>query len=152
MDFVSDALFDGRRIRALTLVDNFTRESLAIEVGQGLRGEHVVAVLDQIVATRGVPRTIRADNGPEFEVQRHAVDISPLIEALRICGPAGPRGRPLKPENSLCVWARNWGAVKSTRCSHPDWRRVGEQVGSAHRRAGSSTQRSPVSAERRPAW
>ena len=70
MDFVSDALFDGRRIRALTLVDNFTRESLAIEVGQGLRGEHVVAVLDQIVAVRGVPRTIRADNGPEFVSKR----------------------------------------------------------------------------------
>jgi putative transposase len=70
MDFVSDALFDGRRIRALTLVDNFTRESLAIEVGHGLRGEHVVAVLDQVAAARGVPRTIRADNGPEFVSKR----------------------------------------------------------------------------------
>jgi transposase InsO family protein len=36
MDFVADALFDGRRIRALTVVDNFTRESMAIEVGQGI--------------------------------------------------------------------------------------------------------------------
>jgi putative transposase len=42
MDFVADALFDGRRLRALTVVDNYTRESLAIEVGQNLKGEDVV--------------------------------------------------------------------------------------------------------------
>ena len=66
MDFVSDALFDGRRIRALTVVDNFTRESLAIEVGQGITGEQVVAVMSRIAAVRGAPKSIRVDNGPEF--------------------------------------------------------------------------------------
>lgn len=66
MDFVSDALFDGRRIRALTVVDNFSRESLAIEVGQGITGEQVAAVMNRIVAERGAPKTIRVDNGPEF--------------------------------------------------------------------------------------
>jgi len=48
MDFVSDALFDGRRFRALTLVDNFTRECLAIEVAQNLRGEDLVAALRRL--------------------------------------------------------------------------------------------------------
>ncbi len=62
MDFVSDALFDGRRIRALTVVDNFSRESLAIEVGQGITGEQVVGVMNRIVAERGAPKTIRVDN------------------------------------------------------------------------------------------
>ncbi len=66
MDFVSDALFNGKRIRALTVVDNFTRESLAIEVGVSLRGDQVVAVLDRLVAGRGAPKSIRVDNGPEF--------------------------------------------------------------------------------------
>ncbi|HMO84786.1 MAG TPA: IS3 family transposase, partial [Lacipirellulaceae bacterium] len=66
MDFVSDALFDGRRLRALTLLDIYTREALAIEVDQGIKGEQVVAVLDADVATRGAPRCIRVDNGPEF--------------------------------------------------------------------------------------
>ena len=42
MDFVSDALFDGRRLRALTVVDAFTREALAIDVDQGIKGEQVV--------------------------------------------------------------------------------------------------------------
>jgi putative transposase len=50
MDFVSSALFDGRRIRALTVVDDYSRESLAIEVGQSITGEQVVAVMNRIVA------------------------------------------------------------------------------------------------------
>lgn len=66
MDFVSDALFDGRRFRGLTIVDNFTRECLAIEVDQHLRGEDVVATLDRLVLLRGSPKRVQTDNGPEF--------------------------------------------------------------------------------------
>ena len=66
MDFVSDALFDGRRLRALTVVDAFTREALAIEVDQGIKGEQVVAVVAQLALARGAPNAIRVDNGPEF--------------------------------------------------------------------------------------
>ena len=66
MDFVSDALFDGRRIRALTLVDNFTREALAVVVDVSIRGEHVVETVERIVLQRGAPQLIRVDHGPEF--------------------------------------------------------------------------------------
>jgi putative transposase len=66
MDFVTDSLFNGRRFRCLTVVDNFSRECLAIEVGQRIRGEDVVRVMDQLMTTRGVPRRIHVDNGPEF--------------------------------------------------------------------------------------
>ena len=66
MDFMSDALYDGRRFRLLTLVDNHTRESLAIHVGQRLRGHDVVRVLEQVVEEHGRPQAIRVDNGPEF--------------------------------------------------------------------------------------
>ncbi|MDN7638789.1 IS3 family transposase [Burkholderia cepacia] len=66
MDFVADALFDGRRLRTLTVVDNYTRECLAIEVGQSLKGEHVVEALTRITALRGHPATIKVDNGSEF--------------------------------------------------------------------------------------
>jgi putative transposase len=61
MDFVADALFDGRRLRALTIVDNYTRESLAIEVGQSLKGEDVVNTLNDIAMKRGLPATIKVD-------------------------------------------------------------------------------------------
>ncbi|MET3762288.1 transposase InsO family protein [Sphingomonas sp. UYEF23] len=66
MDFVSDALFDGRRLRALTVVDAFTREALAIDVDQGIKGEQVVEAMGRISSVRGAPKTIRVDNGPEF--------------------------------------------------------------------------------------
>ncbi len=55
MDFVMDQLYDGRRLRALTVVDNYTRECLAIEIGQNLRGEDVVRTLDDICRTRDKP-------------------------------------------------------------------------------------------------
>ena len=61
-----DELFDGRRFRLLTLVDNFSRESLAIEVGQSLKGSDVVRVLERVGTTRKLPRSIRVDNGTEF--------------------------------------------------------------------------------------
>ena len=67
MDFVSDALFNGQRFRAFTLVDNFTRECLAIEPGQSLTGADVVRILAHVSEQRhAFPRRIQADNGPEF--------------------------------------------------------------------------------------
>jgi len=53
-------------IRALTVVDDYSRESLAIEVGQSITGEQVVTVMNRLTAVRGAPRRIRVDNGPEF--------------------------------------------------------------------------------------
>ena len=66
LDFVADQLADGRRFRALTVLDVYTRESLAIEVGQRLQGEDVVSALNQIRQKRGVPKLIFCDNGSEF--------------------------------------------------------------------------------------
>ena len=66
MDFMADQLFGGQRFRLLTLVDHYSRESLAIEVGQSLTGGDVVRVLDLVARARGVPRQIKVDNGPEF--------------------------------------------------------------------------------------
>ncbi len=67
MDFVSDALLNGQRFRALTVVDNFTRECLGIEVGRSLTGQNVVQTLMRIAAERStLPRRIQADNDPEF--------------------------------------------------------------------------------------
>jgi len=66
MDFVSDQLTNGDRFRALTIVDVFTRESLAIEVGQSLRADHVIAVCNRLSARRGAPVRVFVDNGSEF--------------------------------------------------------------------------------------
>jgi putative transposase len=66
IDFVSDALANGRAIRSLTVLDDFTKESLAIEVDTSLSSLRVTRVLDGIIAERGKPDGLRLDNGPEF--------------------------------------------------------------------------------------
>lgn len=66
MGFVSDQLFDGRRFRVLTLVDNCNRESLALRAGPRVRGIDVVEVLERVASEYGLPLPIRVDNGPEF--------------------------------------------------------------------------------------
>jgi putative transposase len=66
MDFISDRLASGHSFRALTLVDNFTRECPAIEVDSSLTGTRVAAVLEHLKQTRGVPARLKVDNGPEF--------------------------------------------------------------------------------------
>ncbi len=66
MDFMCDALEDGRRIRVLLILDDFNREVLAIEVGLSIPAERVVRVLERLEEQRGLPDTIRVDNGPEF--------------------------------------------------------------------------------------
>lgn len=66
MDFVSDQLSDGRKFRSLTIVDDCSRESPAIEVDTSLPGKRVTRVLDRLADTRGLPDAIVVDNGPEF--------------------------------------------------------------------------------------
>jgi putative transposase len=66
MDFMSDSLVSGRKLRILKVIDDCTRESLAVWCDYSIPGEKVTKVLDQIVQDRGKPQQIRVDNGPEF--------------------------------------------------------------------------------------
>lgn len=66
MDFVTDSLVTGRRFRALTIVDDYSRECPAIEVDTSLSGRRVVGVLERLGELRGLPEVITVDNGPEF--------------------------------------------------------------------------------------
>jgi putative transposase len=66
MDFVSDALANGRRIKVLTIVDDFSKEAIDLAVDFGISGHYVTRVLDQAARFRGYPKAIRTDQGPEF--------------------------------------------------------------------------------------
>lgn len=66
MDFMSDSLYDGRRFRDLTLVENMSRESPAIAVESGFSGQRVAAILNRLAGARELPKSIQVDNGPEF--------------------------------------------------------------------------------------
>lgn len=66
IDFMSDALTDGRRFRLLNVIDDFNRESLVIDIDTSVPARRVIRALERLVAERGTPMCIRCDNGPEF--------------------------------------------------------------------------------------
>jgi putative transposase len=66
VDFIHDSLISGRRFRAFAVLDEWSRESLAIEVDVSLSGERVTRVLERLRSVRGLPTVIQADNGPEL--------------------------------------------------------------------------------------
>jgi putative transposase len=65
-DFVFDACANGQQLKCLTVVDEYTRECLAIDVGGSIRSGRVIEVLSRLVSVHGAPRYLRSDNGPEF--------------------------------------------------------------------------------------
>jgi putative transposase len=73
MDFISDALSEGRKFRSLNIVDDFNRECLAAEVDTSIPGARVVRVLERLRERRGLPQLLVMDNGPEFAGR--AVDV-----------------------------------------------------------------------------
>jgi putative transposase len=66
LDFIHDALENGRRLRVLNVIDDFSRECLASEVDTSLSGQRVIRVLDRLLELRGSPQSLVLDNGPEF--------------------------------------------------------------------------------------
>lgn len=65
-DFVFDACANGQQLKCLTVVDEYTRECLAIDVAGSIRSHRVIEVLAQLISVRGAPQVLRSDNGPEF--------------------------------------------------------------------------------------
>lgn len=70
MDFMSDSLSDGRKIRSFNVIDDYNREALAIEVDHSLPSDRVIRALEQIIEWRGKPAALRCDNGPEYISQK----------------------------------------------------------------------------------
>lgn len=112
MSFVSDALFDGRRLRLLTVNDLHMRECLAINVGQRLTRQDVADTLDRICTTRSLPEIMRADNGSEFAgkvLDRWAYENGVTIDF----------SRPGKPTDNATVESFNGSLQKE--CLNANW-------------------------------
>jgi len=69
-DFVFDACANGQQLKCLTIVDEFTKECLAIDVAGSIRSGRVIEVLSKLVSTHGAPKYLRSDNGPEFVAKK----------------------------------------------------------------------------------
>jgi len=94
MDFVADGLIGGRRLRCLTIVDDCTRECLAIEVDTSITGLRVKGVLERLADTRGLPESITVDNGPNSTVRRST---NGLIATAFACRSSGLANRTRTP-------------------------------------------------------
>ena len=119
MDFVTDALGAGRSFRVLSIVDDRTRECLALEPDTSLPGSRVVQILSELVAERGRPTVIVSDNGPEFTgraldqwayqrgVRLHFIEPGKYPECVRGDFPGEAAGRvpqwALVPESRRCA-------------------------------------------------
>ena len=104
MDFVHDQLFDGRKIRILTVIDIFTRLSPAIDVRPQFRGVDVVAVIERVSREIGYPKTIRVDNGPEFVSKE--LDLWAFMRGVTL-----DFSRPGKPTDNAFIEAF-WSSLK----------------------------------------
>jgi len=112
MDFMTDRLADGRRFRVLTLVDNFSRVSPALEADFSLSGEKVVAVLDGLARAGRKPKILHVDNGPEF--------ISKVLDAWAHKNEVHLElGRPGKPTDNPFIESFN-GKLR-TECLDQNW-------------------------------
>lgn len=89
-DFVADQTADGRRLRFLTVIDEYTRESIWIEAARFLNSNDVVRVLEQLVEIRGVPGVIKSDNGPELVCDRVQDWIAARGIATKFIEPGSP--------------------------------------------------------------
>lgn len=69
-DFVHDEISDGRRLRCLTVIDEYTREGLAVHCARSITSRCVIRILETLFARFGAPGCLKSDNGPEFVVQR----------------------------------------------------------------------------------
>ena len=112
MDFVHDQLFDGRKIRILTIIDTFTRLSPAIEVRQNFRGSDVVKTLELVSRVLGCPQTIRLDNGPEFISKE--LDLWAFMRDVTL-----DFSRPGKPTDNAFIESLN-GKFR-TECLNANW-------------------------------
>ena len=83
-DFVQDRTHDGRPIKILNIIDEFTKECLASFTQRRIRSQDVMLVLSELFLTKGIPKHIRSDNGPEFIAKKlikwlKTLDVSPLF-------------------------------------------------------------------------
>ena len=133
MDFVSDSLSDGRKIRVLTVIDSFTRECLALKIARSLPSRSVTEELDRVITKRGAPRTIQVDNGSEFTANHfdawayfHGIDIDFIRPGKPIDNAhiESFNGR-LRDE---CLNSRWFHSVDDARQTLQDWRRDYNEV------------------------
>jgi putative transposase len=132
-DFLHDRTSDGRPLKWLTLVDEYTRECLALEVGRGMTAPAVIAVLVAVVRERGAPAHLRSDNGPEFIAKAIRAGMAKAgLETLYIAPGAPWENGYAESFNSKVrdelLNAEEFGSLLEARVLAKEWKREYNQV------------------------
>ena len=96
LDFMSETLYDGRRVRLLTVIDEGNREGLEVAMGVSLPSRRVIRVLSELVALHGCPSALRVDTGPEFTAQPFVDWCAEHRVTIRYIQPG-------KPDQNACI-------------------------------------------------
>lgn len=118
MDFVFDALSTGRRIKCLTVVDDFTKVSVDILVEYGISGFRVTRALDEMARFRGYPQAIRTDQGPEFTGKALDQWACQRDIKLKLIQPGQPRRAPSSSHSTASSGAN--ASMSTARWSKPE--------------------------------
>ena len=105
-DFVFDACAKGPKLKCRTIIDEYTRECLAIDVAGSIRSARVVDVLSRLINQHGAPQIIRSDNGPEF-VSRAVLQESTTPRSIRRTANPASHGRPARTRVSTASYVTN---------------------------------------------
>jgi putative transposase len=129
MDFVSDELEDGRQLRVLNTIDDFTRECPGVEVDRSLPADRVIALLERLSRERGLPKTIVMDNGPEFASKALHAWAHRRGVTLHFIDPGKPTQNPfIESLNGTCreecLNAEVFESVPDARTTIEAWRRL----------------------------
>jgi putative transposase len=117
-DFMSDALWSGRRFRTFNVLDDFNREALGIEIDTNLPAARIVRALDQLVTIRDKPRVLRTDNGPELIGEAWRLGRSGMASSCTSSSPASP----CRTATSSASTAATGPKCSTAMCSKP-WAR-----------------------------
>jgi transposase InsO family protein len=126
-DFIFDRTERGRSIKWLSIIDEYTRECLALEVDRRMKSHDVLDVLRELFVIRGVPRCIRSDNGPEFIAEAIRTFLE-KAEVRTLYIELAHRGRTAMPRASTVGSAASYWTARCSRAWLPlsRWPRVGE--------------------------
>ena len=110
---MTDRTEDGRQLRLLVVIDEYTRECLAIEVGRSFTAQDVMGVLQYLFAVRGTPEHIRSDNGPEF-VSKVICRWLKEADVKHSSSPRAAFERTAMSNHSMARFAMSYSTVKSS--------------------------------------
>jgi putative transposase len=129
MDFIFDRTTNGRSVKILVVIDEYTRKCLALEVGRRFTSDHLIELLGRLIANHGVPKFLRSDNGPEFVARRVRTFLEKIDIGTSYIEPGSPwQNGYVESFNSRlrdeCLACEEFSTIEEARTVISHWRQI----------------------------